>query len=94
MVNNVAVVTSFADKLPWTMVDGYQLQQVLVNLLNNASQAMAQQQGKRQITATTADDDTKIYVKITDTGPGIAAEHLGRIFDPSTLPKKKAQGLA
>ena len=93
MVNNVAVVTSFADKLPWTMVDGYQLQQVLVNLLNNASQAMAQQQGKRQITATTAYDAAKIYVKITDTGPGIAAEHLGRIFDPFYTTKEKGTGL-
>ena len=93
MVNNVAVVTSFADKLPWTMVDSYQLQQVLVNLLNNASQAMAQQQGKRQITVTTAYDDAKIYVKITDTGPGIAAEHLGHIFDPFYTTKEKGTGL-
>src|SRR5215510_7571410 len=93
MVNNVAVVTSFADKLPWTMIDGYQLQQVLVNLLNHASQAMAQQQGKRQITATTAYDDSKIYIKITDTGPGIAAEHLGRIFDPFYTTKEKGTGL-
>ena len=93
MVNNVAVVTSFAAKLPWIMVDGYQLQQVLVNLLNNASQAMAQQQGKRQITVTTTDDDTKIYVKITDTGPGIAAKHLSRIFDPFYTTKEKGTGL-
>ena len=86
-------MTSFEDKLPWTMVDGYQLQQVLVNLLNNASQAMAQQQGKRQITVTTAYDNATIYVKITDTGPGIAAEHLGRIFDPFYTTKEKGTGL-
>jgi signal transduction histidine kinase len=93
MVNNVAVVTSFVDKLPWTMVDGYQFQQVLVNLLNNASQAMAQQQGKRQIMVTTTHDDAKIYVTITDTGSGIAAEHLGRIFDPFYTTKEKGTGL-
>jgi CheY-like chemotaxis protein/anti-sigma regulatory factor (Ser/Thr protein kinase) len=93
MVNNVAVVSSFADKLPWTMVDGYQLQQVLVNLLNNASQAMAQQQDNRQITVTTTYDNAKIYVKIADTGPGIAAEHLGRLFDPFYTTKETGTGL-
>jgi two-component system NtrC family sensor kinase len=92
-VHNTTVVKYLADDLPETMVDGHQLQQVLVHVLTNAYQAMAAQQGKRQLIITTAADHDKLWIEITDTGPGIAAERLHRIFDPFYTTKENATGL-
>src|SRR5439155_12144535 len=81
-VRNITVVKHLANDLPETMVDGPQLQQVLVQVFTNAYQAMAEQQGKRQLLITTATAHDKLWIETTDTGPGIAAERLHRIFDP------------
>jgi len=92
-VHNITVVKHLADDLPETMVDGPQLQQVLVQVFTNASQAMAEQQGKRQLIITTAADHDQLWIETTDTGLGIAAERLQRIFDPFYTTKEKSTGL-
>ena len=92
-VHNITVVKHLADNLPETRVDRHQLQQVLVHVLTNAYQAMAQQQGQRHLSITTAADHDKLWIEITDTGPGIAAERLHRIFDPFYTTKENATGL-
>jgi signal transduction histidine kinase len=92
-VHNITVVKHLADDLPETMVDARQLQQVLVHVFTNAYQAMAEQQGKRQLRITTAADHDKLWIEIADTGPGIAAEHLHRIFDPFYTTKEHSAGL-
>jgi len=92
-VHNITVVKHLADDLPETMVDRHQLQQVLVHVFTNAYQAMAEQQGKRQLLVTTAADHDKLWIETTDTGPGIAAERLPRIFDPFYTTKEKSAGL-
>ncbi len=61
-----------------------QLNQVFLNLFINARQAI---KGKGEITITTSSDDTKILITITDTGEGITAENLGRVFDPGFTTK-------
>ena len=92
-VHNITVVKHLADDLPETMVDGHQLQQVLVQVFTNAYQAMAEQQGKRQLLITTATAHDKLWIETTDTGPGIAAERLHRIFDPFYTTKEQSAGL-
>src|SRR5215813_14011396 len=92
-VYNITVVKHLANDLPETMVDAHQLQQVLVHVFTNAYQAMAEQQGKRQLLITTAADDDKLWIETTDTGPGIAAAHLPRIFDPFYTTKEQSTGL-
>jgi two-component system NtrC family sensor kinase len=82
-VDNVEVVTDLADDLPWTMADSYQLEQVVLNIINNAHQAMSQVAGERVLTVRSelADPDT-IRITVTDTGPGMSPETLDRVFDP------------
>ena len=92
-VRNITVVKHLANDLPETMVDGPQLQQVLVQVFTNAYQAMAEQQGKRQLLITTATAHDKLWIETTDTGPGIAAERLHRIFDPFYTTKEQSAGL-
>ena len=92
-VNQITTETQLAETLPKTMVDGAQLQQVLINILANAYQAMTEHRGQGHLTVTTAYDSQKIYIKIADNGPGIATENLSRIFDPFFTTKEKGTGL-
>jgi len=83
--------------LPVVHGDRIQLQQVLVNLMINASQAMAAQPGRRRlVVAGTAMGDAGLDITVADTGPGIAPEDLERLFDPffTTRPQGMGMGLA
>jgi two-component system NtrC family sensor kinase len=82
--------------LPALMADGNQIQQVLVNLLVNASDAIGDNGGAITITSELlgAPDASRIQIKISDTGCGIARENLEKIFEPFFSTKgKKGYGL-
>ena len=66
-----------------------QLNQVFMNLLVNAAQAIAE---KGTITLRTGQQDDEVFVAISDTGSGIAPEHLNRIFEPFFTTKPVGQG--
>lgn len=68
------------------------LQQVLVNLLNNAIQAM-ETTPQRRISIQAREEGQRVVISITDSGPGIPQEHLPHIFDPFYTTKKSGQGL-
>jgi signal transduction histidine kinase len=78
-----------------TWADPFQLQQVFINLLSNAEQALTAQPGSRLATVRTARRDDLLVVTVSDTGPGIAPEHLPHIFNPfyTTKPRGIGTGL-
>lgn len=76
--------------LPTIEGDLFQLQQVFLNLINNAAQAMAGSRGRIEIR--TALRDGYVVIEVADTGPGIPPEHLHRIFDPFFTTKDVGQG--
>jgi signal transduction histidine kinase len=82
--------------LPSVRGDRIQLQQVLVNLMMNASQAMSGQSGRRRLVLSATGTGEAIDITVADTGPGIAPEHLERLFDPffTTRPQGMGMGLA
>ncbi|MBU8974561.1 PAS domain S-box protein [Lysobacter sp. MMG2] len=93
----VKLRVDIAAHLPAVDGDRVQLQQVLVNLMVNAGQAMASQPAPRMVTLTAAPaSDGQVAIRVHDTGPGIAAEHLARLFDPffTTRPQGMGMGLA
>jgi CheY-like chemotaxis protein len=92
-VYNIEIVTELEENLPWTMADGYQLQQVFLNIVNNAYQAMSQQGGAGVLTVRSEciGEDT-IRVTFSDTGPGIPPQVLTRIFDPFFTTKDVGMG--
>lgn len=75
--------------LPLTKAKPEEIQQIFINIVANAVQAM---QGKGQLTVTSEKLDGNIVVRIQDTGPGIPAEHLPKIFDPFFTTKDQGQG--
>ncbi|WGS19873.1 MULTISPECIES: ATP-binding protein [unclassified Bradyrhizobium] len=80
---SIALSTTFGSGLPRVMGDRIQLQQVMINLLVNSVQAIAQsgQPTRRIDIETSIDDDGSVVFSIFDNGPGIAATDLEHIFD-------------
>ena len=82
--------TRFAHQLPLTPFDATQIQQVLVNLIKNAIQAMTR---GGTLTVQTGEGSEAVWVSVADTGGGIPEEQLNRIFEPFYTTKKKGTGL-
>lgn len=86
--------TSLADDTPMTAVDPRTFEQVIVNLISNALQAMPQGGSLTFTLAPVATSQgTMAELKIADTGPGIPPNVLARIFDPFFTTKKEGTGL-
>ncbi len=94
-VNNLQVVKRLEQGLPKTMLDFNQIQQVLLNIINNAQYAITSDRGQGTLTVSTRVEDGRIQLRVADDGPGIAPEILGRIFDPffTTKPVGEGSGL-
>ncbi len=92
-VSGIKVRTEFASNSPPILVDRVQIQQVLVNLLRNASEAMASSP-KRELTISTAgSEDSGVEVAVTDTGQGISEEVASRLFKPFVTTKPNGMGI-
>ncbi len=81
---------SFAEKLPMVFSDRGQLQQVFLNIINNAIDAV----GKDGLIVLSAEfyDREMIEIKIKDSGPGMSSETVKRIFDPFFTTKEAGKG--
>jgi signal transduction histidine kinase len=92
--SNVEVVLDLADDVPPTWADGHQIQQVVVNLVANAIQAMRRLDTPRGITITTrwTREPARISLEIADSGPGIPADVQERIFEPFFTTKPQGEG--
>jgi two-component system, sporulation sensor kinase E len=82
--------TRLARQLPATPIDPEQIQQVLVNLVKNALQAMTT---GGTLTLQTGEGADGVWVSVGDTGGGIPQEQINRIFEPFYTTKKKGSGL-
>jgi two-component system NtrC family sensor kinase len=85
----IELVLDLPPEFPITAADPSALQQVLVNIITNACQAMG---GKGVLTLSAEVDDQTITLRISDTGPGIPDDVLARIFDPFFTTKGVGQG--
>jgi signal transduction histidine kinase len=79
-----------AHSLPGAPIDPAQIQQVLVNLIKNAMQAMTK---GGTLSLQTGEGSDGVWVSIADTGGGIPQEQINRIFEPFYTTKKKGTGL-
>ena len=86
----VTVKTKLSRHLTVTPIDATQLQQVLVNLVKNAVQAMTT---GGTLTLQTGENSDGVWVSVADTGGGIPQEQINRIFEPFYTTKKKGSGL-
>jgi nitrogen fixation negative regulator NifL len=93
-VDNVQVLTELDPDLPSLSADGHQLQQVLVNLVTNAHQAMRAVDGPRRLTIRSGAEREagRAWLEVADSGPGIAPEVEARLFEPFFTTKPVGQG--
>jgi len=97
-VLNITVERDYPDSLPSVHVDEFQIQQVFMNLMINASQAMAQAKTSNRkiyVRVRSVGDGQDVAVEIQDTGPGIPPDLLDRVFEPffTTKPEGIGTGL-
>ena len=82
MVNNIELDVDLQQNLPRTMADPYKIQQVILNLIVNAEQALGELGGPGRLVVKSKEAGDSIHITVSDNGPGIAEEHLSKIFDP------------
>ncbi len=91
----ITIGADLASGLPRVIGNGIQLQQVLLNLILNSFDALARhEREERRITVCTAREDEKtLLVKVSDNGPGMDTESLGRVFESFFTTKPEGLGM-
>ena len=90
LFHNIEIVRDYSSKLPLILADGSQLQQVFMNIILNAADAM---NGKGRLTLTTRQNgEGNLEICISDTGCGIPPENIDRVFDPFFTTKGVGHG--
>ena len=90
--SNVEIRLQLAPELPLVVADPHQIQQVIVNIVNNARQAIDELERGGWIAIRTAVAADLVRITIQDNGPGIAPENVGKIFDPFFTTKEVGRG--
>ena len=95
LVQGIAVTSSLSDGLPPVYGDPVQLQQVVLNLLSNASEAMREVPRWRRslLVATESVDSDSVWLCVADSGPGIPDDLQERIFEPFFSTKQDGLGM-
>jgi two-component system NtrC family sensor kinase len=93
-VSNVNVIDALAAGLPQVFADGHQIQQVLLNLIINAEQAMLSVNGRGKLVVRTWHEAGReaVVLEINDDGPGVPDDVQGKIFDPFFTTKEVGKG--
>jgi signal transduction histidine kinase len=92
MVNNIALQTDLQPGLPMTMADPYKIQQVTLNLMVNAEQAMEEAGIGDYLRVTTETRDDTLQLVVSDNGPGVAEQDIAKLFDPFFTTKEPGKG--
>jgi signal transduction histidine kinase/CheY-like chemotaxis protein len=94
-VENIAVEVELDRDLPLILADPVQIQQVLLNLIINAEQSIQQSSSEGAIKLRDYRSGEMVVLEVSDTGPGVPLDVLGRIFDPffTTKPAGVGTGL-
>lgn len=88
----IQVEVDFAPDIPPVMADEHQLQQVFLNVLTNAHQAMVEAHGEGRLAVRGGRVGNNARVTLADSGPGIPEEHLGLVFQPFFTTKGEGKG--
>lgn len=92
--NEVDLVTDISAQLPPILVDMIQMQQVLINLVRNAMEAMVEANTRdRRVTLTARARLPHVEIGVHDTGPGLPADRLEKIFEPFFTTKSDGIGI-
>ena len=91
-LGNIEVITEFPDELPGVTVDSQQLEQVFLNIILNAEQAMLECRNRGTLVVKTETRGDMVRISFIDDGPGIPQENLSRVFDPFFTTREPGKG--
>ncbi|MBA7527721.1 Adaptive-response sensory-kinase SasA [subsurface metagenome] len=91
LFHNINLKNDLDQSLPLIKIDAGQIQQVFMNIIMNAVEAM-DGKGDLSIKSQLSEDEKYIEISFTDTGPGIKSEYLKRIFEPFFTTKDASHG--
>ncbi len=91
--SDIAVETALAEDLQPVHIDVQQMEQVLLNLITNAAEALKSSPGERRIAIRTFAEEQSVVVQFSDSGDGIPPEQYDTIFDPFYTTKKDGSGI-
>lgn len=91
--SRITVETELADHLPEVLADRIQIEQVLVNLLHNAYEALRRVDDARQVVVRSLDAKSEVEIQVQDSGPGIAFDHYAKLFEAFYTTKKNGLGM-
>jgi two-component system NtrC family sensor kinase len=89
---NIEVEEHYSEDLPAVSINREEIQQVVLNLILNAEQAMRTVQGRRRVMIRTADGPMGVSVEVADDGSGVPPELAGRVFEPFFTTKDVGEG--
>jgi len=91
-LRHIRLEVDLSKQLPEILIDENQIEQILVNLLLNAIQAI-EEQGTVTILSNVTSDRRNVAIEVSDTGCGISPENMSKIFEPFFSTKVKGTGL-
>ena len=90
---NISIIRDFAPDLPLVPLNATELEQVIINILKNAAQAMAEDRSQQpEIKITACCDDLQAVIKVSDNGPGMEESIRKRVFEPFFTTKEVGVG--
>jgi len=91
--SGINIQTDMDERIPKLYIDVQLMEQVLLNLINNAAEAMKNIKDQKIVRISSVREDGDILLKISDSGIGIPAEIRGKIFDPFFTTKSDGSGI-
>ena len=91
---DVTITLDLAREIPPVLVDPIQIEQIVVNLVRNACEAMSEQSEPKRVTIRTfREGDESVAISVADTGPGLGPALLNRVFDAFFTTKRSGLGM-
>jgi two-component system sensor kinase FixL len=91
--SGVAVTTKLEENLPLVLIDKIQIQQIVLNLVRNALEAMAGRERRELRLLTARESDAFVRVAVADTGPGLSEDVASKLFQPFVTTKSDGMGI-
>jgi signal transduction histidine kinase len=87
------IESALSKDLPKVYIDSQLIEQVILNLINNSSEAMEDSEGEKKISISSSIDTSHIVIRVSDTGKGIPSEIKEKIFEPFYSTKSYGSGI-
>lgn len=91
--SGISLEKSLATHLPQCLADPHLMEQVVLNLITNAAQAMSGAKGDKKIEIASREENNRLVITVSDSGPGVHPNVRDKIFDPFFTTKSDSSGI-